>query len=78
MVFLTDQTRGMYIILTEILFLKVLKTKDYVHNVRKWPNLCSIGLGVFRKLIMQFKLVERFGPVDQFFKHSQVKRYPNI
>jgi hypothetical protein len=69
------QIRGMYI----ILFLKVLKTKDYVHNVRKWPNLCSIGLGMFRKLIVQFKLVEKFGPIDQFFfKHSQVKRYPNI
>ncbi len=36
---LTAQTRGMY----TILFLKVLKTKDYVrNNVRKWPNLCSI------------------------------------
>ncbi len=30
--------------LTEISFLKVLKTKDVRNNVRKWPNLRSIGL----------------------------------
>ena len=30
--------------LTEISFLKVLKTKDVRNKVRKWPNLRSIGL----------------------------------
>ncbi len=39
------QLRGMYIILTEILF---LKTKEVRNKVRKWPNLCYVSLGMFR------------------------------
>ncbi len=56
------QLRGMYIILI------ISFPKDYVHNnVRKWPNLCSI-----RPQIV-LKLVEKFRPIDQFLKHSQLK-----
>jgi hypothetical protein len=48
-VFLTGQTRGMYIIfiLTENFVSKEYVELKKVHNVRKWPNLCSIfGLGI--------------------------------
>ncbi len=45
MVFLTVQTRGMYITFDN--FVKNFVSKEYleskdVHNVRKWLNLCSI------------------------------------
>jgi len=58
----------MYVLL-KVLFLKYVKTKDHVRNVRKWPNLCSINLGIFFRKVSQavfradqltFKLVEKF------------------
>ncbi len=60
----------------------MFRIKKIVRNVRKWPNLCCIGLGMFGKLIVKlklaWKLVGKFRPIDQFLKHSQVKGYPNI
>jgi len=52
----------------EISFLKSFeKTKD-VHNVRKWPNVCSVGLGMFRKAI-----VKPLGQIEWVLKHSLVR-----
>ena len=39
-----------------------------VHNVRKWPNLCSVGLGMFRKSI-----VKPLGQIEWVLKHSLVR-----
>jgi hypothetical protein len=38
------QLCGMYIILTEISFLKHFRILNHVHNVRKWPNYVLLAL----------------------------------